>query len=77
MALKFFTKVTSDNGITKTMATPLFAALVMVELADLIFAIDSIPAIFAITNRPIHCVYVKYFCNIGFAGFIFCPCGND
>lgn len=34
------------------MATPLFAALVMVEVADLLFAVDSIPAIFAITTNP-------------------------
>jgi tellurite resistance protein TerC len=32
--------------------TPLFLALVMVELADVIFAVDSIPAIFAITQDP-------------------------
>lgn len=32
--------------------TPLFAALVMVEVADLLFAVDSIPAIFAITTDP-------------------------
>lgn len=40
--------------------TPLFLALVMVELADVIFAVDSIPAIFAITTDP----YVIYTSNI-------------
>ncbi|MFS8070204.1 MAG: TerC/Alx family metal homeostasis membrane protein, partial [Byssovorax sp.] len=34
------------------LATPLFLALVMVEFTDVIFAVDSIPAIFAITTDP-------------------------
>ena len=33
-------------------ATPLFFALVMVETTDIIFAVDSIPAIFAVTKEP-------------------------
>jgi tellurite resistance protein TerC len=41
-------------------ATPLFLALVMVELADVVFAIDSIPAIFAVTTDP----YIVYTSNI-------------
>jgi len=40
--------------------TPLFVALVMVEFIDLIFAVDSIPAIFAITQDP----YIVYTSNI-------------
>lgn len=40
--------------------TPLFLALVLVEVADLIFAVDSIPAIFAITTDP----YLVYTSNI-------------
>jgi tellurite resistance protein TerC len=39
-----------ENG--KRLATPLFVALVMVEWADVVFAIDSVPAIFAITTDP-------------------------
>ena len=41
-------------------ATPLFLALCMVEFADLIFAVDSVPAIFAITTDP----YIVYTSNI-------------
>ncbi|WP_207484174.1 TerC family protein [Arenibaculum pallidiluteum] len=41
-------------------ATPLFLALVLVETADLIFAVDSVPAIFAITTDP----FVVYTSNI-------------
>ncbi|MCO5734072.1 TerC family protein [Rhizobium sp. SSA_523] len=48
------------TGRLKTFITPLFLALVMVELADVIFAVDSIPAIFAITTDP----YIVYTSNI-------------
>ncbi|PYE53380.1 TerC family protein [Deinococcus yavapaiensis] len=44
---KFFTV---QNGVR--MATPLFLVLLVVEFTDLIFAVDSIPAIFAITTDP-------------------------
>lgn len=40
--------------------TPLFLALVMIETADLIFAVDSVPAIFSITTDP----YIVYTSNI-------------
>lgn len=42
---KFFTL---ENGIRK--ATPLFLALIVIEITDLIFAVDSIPAVFAVTQ---------------------------
>lgn len=48
------------SGRMKRYVTPLFLALVMVELADVIFAVDSIPAIFAITTDP----YIVYTSNI-------------
>jgi tellurite resistance protein TerC len=41
-------------------ATPLFLALCMVELIDLVFAVDSVPAIFAITDDP----FIVYTSNI-------------
>lgn len=37
-----------ENGIRK--ATPLFSALIAIEITDLIFAVDSIPAVFAVTQ---------------------------
>jgi tellurite resistance protein TerC len=40
--------------------TPLVVALVMVEIADVVFAVDSIPAIFAITTDP----YIVYTSNV-------------
>jgi tellurite resistance protein TerC len=42
--------LTRRNGIL--MATPLLAVLVVVEVTDIIFAVDSIPAIFAVTQEP-------------------------
>jgi tellurite resistance protein TerC len=42
--------LTRRNGVL--MATPLLAVLVLVEVTDIIFAVDSIPAIFAITTEP-------------------------
>jgi tellurite resistance protein TerC len=48
------------TGRMKTWITPLFLALIMVELADLVFAVDSIPAIFAITTDP----FIVYTSNI-------------
>jgi tellurite resistance protein TerC len=44
---KFFTV---QNGVR--MATPLFLVLIVIELTDLVFAVDSIPAIFAVTREP-------------------------
>ncbi|HBX57202.1 TerC family protein [Pseudomonas sp. UBA2684] len=41
-------------------ATPLLLALVLIELADLIFAVDSVPAVFAITQDP----FIVYTSNI-------------
>ena len=47
----FFVRETI-GGRLRTAATPLFVVLVMVETTDLIFAVDSIPAIFAVTRDP-------------------------
>jgi tellurite resistance protein TerC len=44
----------------KLVATPLFIALLMVETTDLIFAVDSIPAIFAVTTDP----FIVYTSNV-------------
>lgn len=57
----FFVRQTdSATGKVKRYATPLLLALIMVEFADLIFAVDSIPAIFAVTTDP----FIVYTSNI-------------
>lgn len=56
----FVKKADARTGVVRRMATPLFLALVMIEIADVIFAVDSVPAIFAITTDP----YIVYTSNI-------------
>jgi tellurite resistance protein TerC len=48
------------TGKLARFATPLFLALVLVEFVDLVFAVDSVPAIFAITTDP----FIVYTSNI-------------
>jgi tellurite resistance protein TerC len=48
------------TGKMARFATPLFLALVLIECLDLVFAIDSVPAIFAITTDP----FIVYTSNI-------------
>lgn len=50
----------SATGKLAWFATPLFMCLVLVEIADVVFAIDSVPAIFAITPDP----FIVYTSNI-------------
>jgi tellurite resistance protein TerC len=58
---QFFTKLPDrKTGKLVRFATPLFLALVLVEFADLVFAVDSVPAIFAITTDP----FIVYTSNI-------------
>lgn len=57
----FFVKVKDDKtGQMVRAATPLFLALVVINLADLVFAVDSVPAIFAITTDT----FIVYTSNI-------------
>ncbi|MGV3577437.1 TerC family protein [Brevundimonas sp.] len=56
----FFARETTASGKHVLHATPLFLALVAIELADVVFAVDSVPAIFAITTDP----YIVYTSNI-------------
>ena len=57
---KFFIRERTGLGRGHLVATPLFLALVTIELADLVFAVDSIPAVLAITTEP----FVVYTSNI-------------
>lgn len=57
----FFVKEHNPKtGKLELYITPLFVALIMIEMADVIFAVDSIPAIFSITTDP----YLIYTSNI-------------
>ena len=58
---KFFVQVPdAKSGAMVRAATPLFLALVVINLADLVFAVDSVPAIFAITTDT----FIVYTSNI-------------
>ena len=67
---KFFTW---KNGVRY--ATPLFLALVLVEVSDLIFAVDSIPAIFAITTDPFIVLTSNIFAILGLRAMYFLLAG--
>jgi tellurite resistance protein TerC len=56
----FVKKPDPKTGKLVNFATPLFLALVMVEIVDVIFAVDSVPAVFAITSDP----FIVYTSNI-------------
>jgi tellurite resistance protein TerC len=63
---RFFT---IENG--KRVATPLFLVLVLVEFTDLIFAVDSIPAIFAVTSDPFLVFTSNIFAILGLRSLYF------
>lgn len=62
----FFTRI---NGVLH--ATPLFVALVFLELSDILFAIDSVPAIFALTNEPLIVFTSNIFAILGLRAMYF------
>lgn len=67
---KFFT---IQNG--KRMATPLLLVLVLVEMTDLVFAVDSIPAIFAVTRDPFLVYTSNVFAILGLRSMYFLLAG--
>ena len=67
---KFFVR---ENGIRK--ATPLFVVLLLVEFTDLIFAVDSIPAIFAVTKDPFIVYTSNVFAILGLRSLYFALAG--
>ena len=63
---KFFTV---ENG--KRIATPLLLVLIMIELSDVVFAVDSIPAIFAVTTDPFIVLTSNIFAILGLRAMYF------
>jgi len=57
---RFWIRQTDHSAKARWYMTPLFMALVMIEVVDLVFAVDSVPAIFAITTDP----FIVYTSNI-------------
>ncbi|MEC9344472.1 MAG: hypothetical protein VYD64_11585, partial [Pseudomonadota bacterium] len=61
----------AQTGEMKLFITPLLLALCVVEIADLIFAVDSIPAIFAITTDPFIVFTSNIFAIMGLRSLFF------
>ena len=57
------------------MATPLFLVLLLVEVSDVIFAVDSIPAIFAVTRDPFIVYTSNVFAILGLRSLYFALAG--
>ena len=66
----FFTKI---DGVRH--ATPLFVALLFLEATDIIFAVDSVPAIFAITKEPLIVFTSNIFAILGLRSMYFMLAG--
>lgn len=67
---KFFTVV---NGVK--MATPLFVVILLIGIVDVVFAVDSIPAIFAITTDPFIVLTSNVFAILGLRAMYFLLAG--
>ena len=63
---KLFTR---ENG--KRMATPLFAVLVLIEATDVVFAVDSVPAILAVSREPFIVFAANAFAILGLRSLYF------
>jgi tellurite resistance protein TerC len=59
----------------RTLATPLFAVLVAIETTDVLFAVDSIPAIFAVTDEPFLVFTSNAFAILGLRALYFLLAG--
>lgn len=62
-----------ENGVW--LATPLFVSLVFIEFTDIIFAIDSVPAIFALTKEPLIVFTSNIFAILGLRSMYFMLAG--
>ena len=67
---RFFTKLNGRN-----VATPMFIVLLFIETTDIIFAVDSIPAILAITNNPFIVYTSNVFAILGLRALYFALAG--
>lgn len=65
--------ITMENG--RRVATPLLMALILVEVTDVVFAVDSIPAIFAVTLDPFIVFTSNIFAILGLRSLFFLLAG--
>ena len=69
---RFFTTVDGARA-----ATPLFVTLLLVDFADVVFAVDSIPAIFAVTQDPFLVFTSNAFAILGLRALYFAIICHD
>jgi tellurite resistance protein TerC len=67
---KMFTRRTG-----RLLATPLFAVLILIETTDIVFAVDSIPAILAVSREPFIVFASNAFAILGLRALYFCLAG--
>jgi tellurite resistance protein TerC len=65
---------TMENG--RRVATPLFIVLLFIETTDIIFAVDSIPAIFGVTREPFIVITSNVFAILGLRALYFLVAGG-
>jgi tellurite resistance protein TerC len=82
LASRYFNILTDYNGSRffvrnnkKTFVTQLFLALLLIESADIVFAIDSIPAVIAITHDPFIIITSNIFAILGLRALYFALAG--
>ena len=65
------TQTTEPGGMNRFPAAPLLLVLALVEIMDLIFALDSIPAVFAVTTKPFIVFTSNVFAILGLRSLYF------
>ncbi|GJG88683.1 membrane protein [Gemmatimonadetes bacterium T265] len=71
----FFVRERAPDGSVRRAATPLFVVLVLLETTDLVFAVDSIPAIFGVTRDPFLIYTSNVFAILGLRSVFFLLAG--
>jgi tellurite resistance protein TerC len=65
--------IVRENG--RWLATPLLLALIWIEVTDIVFAVDSVPAIYALTNEPLIVFTSNIFAILGMRSLYFMLAG--
>lgn len=68
---RFFIREPGPGGVMRRSATPLFVVLMLVETTDVVFALDSIPAIFGVTRNPFLVYTSNVFAILGLRSMYF------
>lgn len=72
---RFFIRDAAPDGRSRLVATPLFVVLALVETTDIVFAVDSIPAVFGVTRDPFLVYTSNVFAILGLRSLYFVLAG--